>query len=903
LEFNNKQNRTGIFQYCLSLFFIICSFIAASQNYIKGVINNESGKPVSFASVKFKNDSAGITKAFCIADVSGRYLLPVGSKEKGWIVFSATGSEDFYTYFQIYDKDTLVIDIILTASAKELPGITVKNKPYLEISGDTTFYKADRFKRGNESTVSELLSNIPGFILGPGNKLIYNGKIIDRILINGDDLTGANYAKLITSLDVTGIDQLQVIQNYSADDNLLNKLAAGNEQVLNIAYKKGFLRKFFGTIDCAAGLEGKHYNGGLQTMGLFDRIKILIVNRLNSVGKLSINPLALNMSDDIKADTEKDIELSNKSSLANISDMSVGIETISPLDQNNSSSSTLNFLIRPIKKLTIKGCFNFFTDRIGQRMDNTTTYFNEPALVLNKNNSISRRLKTINGFCSVNLFPDSRNQLFFSWKNKVSKNISSAATSLFGSSTYSENLEGRENQCGFSFLFNHLLPNQAALAFTVQYKYGYFPGDYSASPGTFSGFFNLQNNNATLVQQEYQKFSNLSVQIKAIKKINKHTFSMSIYGKNNQDRAENRIGFMLLPDIKWVGTDSVNHSGVSLFETGVIVQNRWVIRKNIAASLSFGQAYISGKLQNLVDRNNHKNWESFRTIPGVDVAIKISKKSRINVSYNSGTRFSAPKYTGNGFAIRDITSVYQNADTISMGMTKSLHLFYSHTDLLKKKRIIFSNLSVIRSPLLFLNNFQSFQSFAYCRFLPTDRIMQTVNLLISQSKFSNDYRTQFFPTINISRGSTYTLIQGKEEKISFNQIETSIGINTEVRAIQFKSSIQYTVKTQKYVSTITNKYLTAFFNINWKFSKRVFGDLDIKYNWMRPQGQGKIIFFTTSGKLQCKSANDKWEYGLTGTNLFNRQVCLISILTEVTMSNTSYKLFPGFLMAYIKYKF
>jgi len=891
------------FRYILTFLLLAHCLLIQGQNYVRGKVNDESGKPVSFVSIKFAKDSVGIARSFCISDVNGKYLLTLGNIHDGWIIVSAVGYDEYKSNIHVNDIDTSVLNITLFASSKMLSGITIKNKPSIDISGDTTSYNADRFKRGNESSVGDLLKNIPGFTPGPGGTLIYNGKVIDKVLINGDDLTGANYSKLVSGLDVQGIEKLQVIQNYADGDNLLNSFGGGKEQVLNIAYKKGFLNKIFGILDGAQGIRPKYYNYGLQAMGLFDKVKILSINRINSVGKMNTNPGNSQLLEDIRIDPDNDIELNSRSPLANINDISTGIEGLSPFFKNNSISSQLNFLVRPAKKFTIRGSANYVNDKFDQQMTSVSQYFTQPFFEIRKSNEIARRLRKLEGLLSFNYFPDSKNQLHFTFKNSGNDNLSSANTRLSGNSNYSERIRGNNEQTGIKVVYNHLFRREAAFSFNVQYKSGASPGLYSVLPAAFQDFFNFSGFNDVFNQQEYQRQSSLFIQSKLIKKSGRHTFTLGAYWKKSMDQSINLIEVQSSQLNKWVANDSINNSKLRWNTTGVIAQDRWILTKKLSISFSSDFQYYSGELQNLFSGKREEKSKGFLFLPGADVAYKISKKSSLNFSITSSAKFSESYNSGYGYIVRDINSISKNINTLQMRRMKSASLFYSYLDLLGEKIVFLSGVSFFQSPLLTLGQIQSFQTYTVNEVFITNKKTENFNLFISGYKFYNGYRTQIIPIINVSKGTLYTVLQNKVSKINFNQVQMGIGYNTEVKNWQIKSNLQYTIKNQKVVKTITNNYLTAIFGVGSKIKKNLFADTDLKYYFLKSASENRSNFIDISAKFQYNSQNEKWQYGVTGTNLLNKTTYSTAMLSDVSSFNTSYKLFPRTILFFIKYKF
>lgn len=894
---------TCLYRYICIFLFLTHYSLLHSQNYVTGKISDERGKPVSFASVKFAEDSAGPAKAFSISIITGGYNLAIGKMQNGWISVSAVGYNQYFKFIRIKENDTLFENITLVTSSKTLPEVKIRNKPSIDISGDTTSYTVDRFKRGNEGSVSDLLKNIPGFTQGPGGVLIYNGKVIDKVLLNGDNLTGKNYSKLITGLDVQGIDKFQVIQNYAANDDLISSFMGGKEQVLNIAYKKGFLNKIFGTVEGSLGVPIKYYNEGLQVLGLFDKVKILSINRINSVGKMNTSPGATQIPEDIRVDPENDIELAPRPPMASINDLSTGIEEVSPFYKNNSAASGLNFLVKPAKDFTIRGDANYIYDNFNQQMSSTSQYFTQPFFEIDKSNKISRKPRRFEGLLSFNYFPDSKNQLHFTLKNSGNHNLSSANTKLSGNIDYSEKLTGNNEQMGFKFIYNHLFRREAAFSFSAQYKHGSLPGLYTVSPAVFQDFFGFPGVNDIFSQHEYQRQSSLVAQSKVIKKWDRHTFTFGCTWKKLQDQSINSIEAQSLQQNNWVGIDSINNKKMSWVTTGIIAQDSWLVNKKLSISLSTELQYYGGRLNNQLIADREKSVNGLLFLPGVKVGYKISKENTLNFSYNSFAKSSEPSNSGYGYSVRDITSVSKNLDTLQLKAAKSLTLFYSNIDLLGKKFVFISGLSFSQIPLLALSQIHPYQTYTYNEILPSNKISENLNLFVSGYKFYNGYRTQIVPSINFSKGSVYTILQNKVTKVGFNQVQVGVGYNTEIKNLQIKSNLRYTIKNQKLTNTISNKYLTAICGLSLKLKSNLFADVDVKYFFLKTNNQSSNKYVAISAKIQYNSQNEKWQYRVTGTNLLNHTSYSSAILSGISAFRAEYQLFPRTVMFFIKYNF
>lgn len=492
-----------------------------AQPLLSGKVLSEDGRPVSFASVKWKIQADAIVQAYAIADEKGNYELTLPAGLTGFVEVSAIGYKTIVLHLAEMKASSGQLTITLPVQTAELKTVTVRNKPSVRVSGDTTAYLVDKFKRGNESNVNELLANIPGFTVGRSGIITYNGKVIDRVIINGDDLTGKNYRYLTRNLDPAGIEEMQVIRNYSDPTSITASLTSGNEQALNIVYKGGWLHRIFGVADAAAGLPATAYNGGVQALGLFNKVKGLFIQRANNIGQTTLNPGASMLPEDLQIDPVFDIPAVQYKPLTSITDINTGMQDVTALTENNTASSMLTFLIKPVKTLSLRGRLDFSYDRYRQFMNNTVTYVTaSPPIDIVQQNDIKRRLQTLKGTLLMNYYlPKGRDQLLLLLKGAAENNKSTSGN-IIAEDEKLENLSEEDKQTGIRLIYNHLFRKQASFSSQVSYMEGRLPLTYRISPAAFNSFFMPADPFSDLNQQSRQYYQNFSGQLAALKNMN-----------------------------------------------------------------------------------------------------------------------------------------------------------------------------------------------------------------------------------------------------------------------------------------------------------------------------------------------------------------------------------------------
>ncbi|MEI2709930.1 MAG: carboxypeptidase-like regulatory domain-containing protein [Chitinophagaceae bacterium] len=220
------------------LFFTAMQFLCvtnAQTNFIEGRILDSNHIPISSASIKvLLNDSTGLIKYFTLSDKDGFFKIELKpNTSKLWLQVSVVG---FINYNQalLFPIQNGYQEIILQKFTGTLPAINVKAELPITKRGDTTIFKVAAFEKGNENNLGDLLKNLPGISLDEFGKVSFNGKKITRILIEEDDLFGSNYSTLTKNTGISGLDKIEVIENYKDNSRLENSANVGNETVLNL---------------------------------------------------------------------------------------------------------------------------------------------------------------------------------------------------------------------------------------------------------------------------------------------------------------------------------------------------------------------------------------------------------------------------------------------------------------------------------------------------------------------------------------------------------------------------------------------------------------------------------------------------------------------------------------------
>src|SRR5690606_24544689 len=107
-------------------------------------------------------------------------------------------------------QQEIVNDFVLKEKVEDLNEVVLETWEKIKISKDTITFRASKFINGSEQVVEDLLKNLPGVEVLKNGNIKVNGKPIDKLLIEGDDLFDDKYKILSKNLDVKNISEVQI---------------------------------------------------------------------------------------------------------------------------------------------------------------------------------------------------------------------------------------------------------------------------------------------------------------------------------------------------------------------------------------------------------------------------------------------------------------------------------------------------------------------------------------------------------------------------------------------------------------------------------------------------------------------------------------------------------------------
>lgn len=246
--------------YCL--FILLCISIASYAQSVTGIVRDSLHREaIGYASVRLLEikDSTYIKGA--VTSPSGKFTLN-HAKGDYIIDISYMTNTRYTTVIKLDGKETLDLGTIYLGEASYLLGeaVVVAPVPDIVVRGDTIEYNADAYRVGEDALLVDLVRKMPGIDISSDGKLMANGKIISKILIDGKEFFGNDIDLALKNLPASMINKLQLFKEQSEMSRITGFNDGTAEQVLNLTVKEALKQSIFGEGRSGYGSDRRYSN-------------------------------------------------------------------------------------------------------------------------------------------------------------------------------------------------------------------------------------------------------------------------------------------------------------------------------------------------------------------------------------------------------------------------------------------------------------------------------------------------------------------------------------------------------------------------------------------------------------------------------------------------------------------
>ena len=131
--------------------------------------------------------------------------------------------------------------------------------------------------------LEELIEKLPGAEVDDDGKVKINGRELKKIMVDGKEFFGGDLKTGLQNLPVELIDQLKTYSKESDMERMTGIDDGDDEVVLDIKFKKGKNKGWFGNLDAAGGTQ-ERYSSKVMLNRFIEDTQHSVIGSANNVG-------------------------------------------------------------------------------------------------------------------------------------------------------------------------------------------------------------------------------------------------------------------------------------------------------------------------------------------------------------------------------------------------------------------------------------------------------------------------------------------------------------------------------------------------------------------------------------------------------------------------------------------
>lgn len=870
-------------QKSLITIILLYSFFSSSQEItVKGFIKDQQNRGIQNASVSLLDENDDVL-GYDFTNENGLYTIAFDKQnyDKIKVEISCLGFQKIKSSIALKNQN---LNFTLEEKKIILEEVVIETERKVRIKQDTTFIKIVSFGNKTEQTVEDILKKLPGIEVLKDGSIKAHGKIIDKLLIEGEDIFDKNYKILSKNLDAKVINEVQVIDNFE-DNPIFKKINNSDKVAINLKLKKGLKNVWFGNVALGTGVVSENRWKENINLGLIKKkIKLFYFGDYNNLGEKATDIIVTNI---IYNSYFSDDRYEHKAkSLYNIVNNEIEFFSKTQSIFNNAFLNSISFTSKLKQNLSVRGVVYLANDEQNQNSSTITKYnlVNNPILFSEDNFYNNKKTLTATEI-ELKYSPNDKNyitNLFIikSNPNKTENNL------LFNTDFINQN-SNSENYTIYNH-FNHTIQLSEKM---VLNNYFYIGIDNITEKSKVSSpflniFLNLDTNQI-INQNANNKLFYIGNKSKVISKFKKIDLTNTVQFEYSNEQFKN--DFIANNQSIEAYENNANLKILNLFQDNTI-------RFNISTKID-----LTSNLNFQNSQFNNKTFSKNIFIINPSIYLNIKKTGFGNFSLSFSENNSSPE-------INQLTTNYQLIDYRSFlqGTTLqkplknqttglnysyyndekrfsiSTNIFYSNS------KSIFNSLSNLTSDFNFISHFQTkgsesynfnFSLVNYSRRLKLASKIETLNNWITSPLNVNSI--DFSNAKSYSNSIKYSATTYLNSKINFDCGFT----------YNYFQSIFQGIKTN-------NTTKDTFLNINYKISKTILAESNNAFYYVNNQSYSfnNII-------LSYTPEESKFSYRLMLNNLTNENQYTYVSINNYSYYQSIFQLVPRYILGTIKYRF
>lgn len=536
----------------------------AQKVHITGVVITDSARPLEDCYIKVSSVKDRKILAYLNTGARNTFSFYIRPDKADSITISASHVGYRTSAVPLFPGvDTLIYSRIILSQQNDTLSKAMVDAPAVWVRGDTTFLSAAAFKEGDEKKLVDLLLKMPGFEIDKNGNLLYRKQLVEKIMVEGDDVFADKIKMMLHNFPVHVIKNVQVLKNQN--NNPLKKgLVNENKVFLNLSLNKENLSTAFGSGEAGIG-TGPRYFFNPVIFSLYGKYKIGYIGNWNNTA--------------YGIDWKQQDELQkNKTLLAENWMMSLSqpqlVNDLQSRQYIKNGQSDNNFTVKIPVSRDIKTTLevNYFTDKQQQSIYNNSSLYDGVSFIGQLDTSrISYRPSLLTARYKIEYAIDSARQLISVLSFYHNGGQSSVQATYLQQSTLSRTANSMNNNWNsfeISEDYSHRLSPGVLESWKADFSQHFYPQSAQATSAAWHAIFQLPDSSYSVMDQRlYNRSTSMMAGWEKIAKLRTGTLSSSVTYNGIFSMVDNNTSFgkqgnnqgeLPYPAISGAGTYNVN---------------------------------------------------------------------------------------------------------------------------------------------------------------------------------------------------------------------------------------------------------------------------------------------------------------------------------------------------------
>ncbi|WP_407526216.1 TonB-dependent receptor [Lacibacter sp. MH-610] len=887
---------------------------AQTVSTIHGVVLDSTGAPVKFATVKISEKPDGIIKAFAIADSAGVFTIefePFSSQF--FITVSAVGFRNKVFSLSIERIKNFAPNnrIFLESSGKALQEIIIKADPKIKQNGDTISFKTEAFKQGNESNLKDLFEKLPGFKVSDNGQLSFNGKPISKILIEGDDLFGSGYNSLMENLSVGGIEKVDVINNFTDQTDIVNKITGGKEQVVNLKFKRAKYFKSYGTLSGAGGIPYDRYELKFDMVALVPKSKWVLLGNSNSIGRISSELLQKDRI--LQIQTQDKFQGFKPPAIQYISQINEIISGSIPSRRtnfNNTHFASINWQARPSNKFLVTGSVTGSKDFYKQMLSRNQRQFAPNGIVqIEEMSEIARNINVLASEVQLNYTITPKLQ-FISESSIVINPGNDRTTGSFQQQSLSQRLSSDKFLFQQQLIINKLIDSVSGIKVRLYGSRNTIDQHHSVMPPLYSGLISNPDLYSSFFQNAGFLAQNAGAAIKYFRKFKRGVVNNELIFFSGMERMMSDV---LLQIKNSSQTDKQNNFENQLTFSRFTATNRTTVSYSFNQKLSLSAGVSLMKL-NLRLRypslNRTSNLNQWLLLPSASLSQQLKNNGQFSFTYSAGNQLPLINQIYQQNVLNTNRDFIRGNSELNSVVNHSAVISFTKSNLIKSKFLFFSSANYSSRGITYLSNSIITSFYTIRENIITDKRSSDLLFISRIEKYWKPLRSNFTFDVTAGRQYNFNLI----DAVLFASRSTAYSLSFQMKSgfdkffnfqarVRFSETIGRNKSEQATGAKFANQQVNPSATLVFRPGNKTIFDYSIEALVIRDAvgNTSSVIFHDFNLKYLIKK--DKIDIALIGRNLSNQQNFIFSTVNPLSETSSLNRLLPRFVLLQLNYRF